>query len=184
MADSTTNPPVHKIASEFRLLGWASFWFQVVLAVVAAGMLLLGATSIGNGAGVGGSLLFAAAGLVGLGVGAYWAFRFARMGRKLGVVDKTVRPSRAETLALLRKGIITNLIGLVLIILGAEAFSGSLFFKATRMGLGFGGGLLNANSSDLIQLVDIFVVLANTHIIAAHFFGLASSLWLVNRVAR
>ncbi|NJM57609.1 MAG: DUF3611 family protein [Synechococcales cyanobacterium RU_4_20] len=183
MLDSTSPAPVHKIASEFRRLGWASFWFQTVLGVVATGMLLLGAAGLGNTAGAGGGLLFAVAGLIALGVGSYRAFRNARMGRQLGVADKAVRPSRAETLTLLRKSIMANMIGLVLIILGAEAFSGALFFKAAS--LGFGGlGLLSADPGKLIQLVDIFVVLANTHIIAAHFFGLATALWLVNRVAR
>ena len=183
MLDPKKHPPVYKIASEFRLLGWISFWFQVVLAIVAAGMLLLGAAGLRNTAGAGGSLFFALCGLIALGVGAYWAFGYPRMGRQLAVVDKTVRPSRAETLALLRKGILTNMIGLALIILGAEAFSGSLFFKAARQGLGV-GGLLGADPSELIQLVDIFVVLANTHIIAAHFTAIAISLWLLNRVAR
>jgi hypothetical protein len=146
-------------------------------------MLLLGAMgSIGKTAGAGASLLFAVSGLISLGVGAYRAFRNARMGRMLGVADATLRPSRVETLGLLRKSIVANLIGLALIIFGAEAFSGALFAKAASLGLG--SSFMNVDPGKLIQLTDIFVVLANTHIITAHFFGLATALWLVNRVVR
>ncbi|NJR68208.1 MAG: DUF3611 family protein [Synechococcales cyanobacterium CRU_2_2] len=136
MLDSTSPAPVHKIASEFRRLGWASFWFQTVLGVVATGMLLLGAAGLGNTAGAGGGLLFAVAGLIALGVGSYRAFRNARMGRQLGVADKAVRPSRAETLTLLRKSIMANMIGLVLIIWGRRHFLGRCFLRRRVWALG------------------------------------------------
>ena len=183
MPDSITSPPVHKIASEFRLLGWISFWVQVALALVSAGMLLLGFANLRNSPGAGGGLLFATLGLITLAVGAYRAYGYPRMGRQLAVADTAARPTRAETLKLLRRAILTNTVGLGLIIVGAESFAGILLFRAASQDVGM--GLIGATSSNqLIKMADIFVVLANTHIIAAHFAAIAVSLWLVNRVAR
>jgi Protein of unknown function (DUF3611) len=97
--------------------------------------------------------------------------------------DAIARPSRGQTLSTLRKGIMSNMAGLLLIIVGSEAAVGALFVKSLRQGMGILGAI-GANPSDFIQSIDIFVIQANTHIIAAHFTAMLASLWLLQRVAR
>lgn len=174
---------MQKLASEFRTVGWISFWTQVVLAVISGVMVLLGAASVGRNPGSGLGVFLAFGGLTALGLGAYWAFRYTRLSRQLMAADPIARPSRSQTMTTLRKGITSNLIGLLLIIIGSEAAVGSLFVKSLRQGMGIFGAI-GANPSDFIQSIDIFVVQANTHIIAAHFAALVASLWLLQRVAR
>jgi Protein of unknown function (DUF3611) len=38
------------------------------------------------------------------------------------------------------------------------------------------------NFNQFIQPLDIFVVLANTHAMLAHFLGLIAALWLLDRI--
>ncbi len=173
---------VPKLGAELLFWGRVSFWIQLVLAVISLFMLACGVILLGQSPGSGGALLFAIAGLIALGVGAYWALCYPRRGRQLMLSDKVARPSRAEIMQLLKRNILTNLLGLGLIIVGAESFAGVLFSKAIKLGVGF--NILNTKPGDLIQIVDIFVVLANTHIIAAHGLALAIALWFLNRVAR
>jgi hypothetical protein len=36
----------------------------------------------------------------------------------------------------------------------------------------------------IVQPLDIFLVLANTHLLTAHFIGVSATLWLLNRIDR
>jgi hypothetical protein len=181
--DKVDRLSMQKLAAEFRTVGWISFWTQVVLAIISGVMVLLGAASVGRNPGSGLGVFLAFGGLSALGIGAYWALRYAKLSRALMATDPIARPSRSQTMSLLRKGIMSNLVGLLLIIVGSEAAVGSLFIKSLRQGMGIFGAI-GANPADFIQSIDIFVVQANTHIIAAHFAALVASLWLVQRVAR
>ena len=177
------NFSVQKIAEQFRLLGWISFWAQIILGVIAGIMALVGTrVEQAGSAGLSG-IPFTFGGLVALFVSAYWAFRYTRLSKQLRANDTLARPSRAETIGLLRKGLMTTLVGLILISIGSEAVSGVLFTKSLNSSVGL-IGLANTDPSRYIQPVDVFVVLANTHIVTAHVLSLALSLWLLNRVIR
>ena len=179
-----------RVANAFRLTGWIGFWLQLVLAVVAALTLLFSvlfanpnrnpSTNASNpGTGVG--VLLAACGLVVLFVSVYWAFRYTRLANQLKAPSASARPKKAETLKALRMGLMVNLVGMLLSLLGAESIAGVLLARASQSqgALYAPGGI-----TSLIQPLDISVVLANTHIILAHFAGLATSLWLLNVVNR
>jgi hypothetical protein len=174
---------IDRIAGEFRLYGWASFWSQIVLAIIATVIVLVGAVNVGRSPGSGLGLFLSVAGLVALYGAAYWAFRYPKLGRQLKAPDDVARPSRKETQRVLKKGLLTNLAGLLLIILGAQSVSGALFVKSLQTGAAI-FGVVAADSSRFIQPLDLLIVLANTHIITAHFIGLSASLWLLNRISR
>lgn len=174
---------IQKVAEEFKLLGWISFWGQIILGVISGVMAIVG-TSVeqAGSAGLSG-IPFTFGGLIALFVSAYWCFRYTRLSRQLRASDSLARPSRAETINLLRRGLMTTLVGLGLIVIGSEAVAGVLFTKSLNSGIGL-MGFANTDPSRYIQPVDVFVVLANTHIVTGHVLSLALSLWLLNRVIR
>lgn len=186
--DSYTLPPaVRRIAGAFRIIGWISFWAQIVLAVVSGFVLLFAVSSLSvrtgaNNAGTGFGLFFAICGLVALFLGAYWAFRYTRLSRRLKSVDSSTRPKPKDAMQAIRMGLIINLAGMLLSLLGAEAIIGVLLAKSLSQPQ---VGIYNpGNIRDFIQSLDIFIVQANTHIIAAHFAAIVSSLLLLRSVNR
>ncbi|MEO0409089.1 MAG: DUF3611 family protein, partial [Cyanobacteria bacterium P01_A01_bin.135] len=119
---SELSPAVKRIAGAFRRYGWSSFYIQIVLAVVSMLVLAFSATLIsqstgGNeprdnpGAGIG--LTLAAIGLVMLYAGAYWAFRYTRLSRKLRS-PLGDRPRPSDAMRALRIGLIINMVGMLL----------------------------------------------------------------------
>jgi amino acid transporter len=182
-------PAVRRIASAFRLVGVITFWVQIVLAVVSTLVLLFatsslsirsGATNPGTGIG----LLFAILGLVVLYAGAYWAFRYTRLSKQLQTPDTKVRPKRGDAIQAIRIGLIINLLGMLLTLLGAQAIVGALLAKSLAQPQGatiYDPGRLNQL---MIQPLDIFIVQANTNTIFAHFVGVLGSLWLVRGMSR
>ncbi|AFY67367.1 DUF3611 family protein [Geitlerinema sp. PCC 7407] len=178
-------PTLKQIAFQFRIAGWISFWMQLVLGVVATLVLIFATASrsIGtqtNSAGTGAGILFALGGIAVLGAGVYWAFRYTRIARGLRSPDASARPSKASTTTILRLGLIINLVGMLITILGAQAIVGSILARS----LSQPQGLTVYDPSRFVQSVDLFVVQANTNTILAHFAGIVGSLWLFNRVNR
>jgi hypothetical protein len=182
---------LRQIATTMRLTGWISFWIQLILAVVSSlifvfALVLSGAAAQGssqvNNPGTGGGAFFAVCGLLTLYVSVYQSFRYTRLARRLKEPDPNLRPKKADTIRLLRFGLIVSFVGMSLSILGAEAITGTLLGKS----LAQPQALYNPNISlrDFIQPLDIFVILANTHTIAAHFAGIGGGLWLLNRLNR
>ena len=199
--DSYSLPPaLRRVATAFRLGGWFSFWTQIVLAVVSAVVLLFAAGSFGAASvtpvqtipggpitqvptsgfnpGTGAGLFLAVLGLLALFAGAYWAYRYTRISRKLR--DAVDRPKRADVLRVLYIGLGINLVGMLLTILGAQAIVGSLVAKSFSQGIGaFTGGFQRS-----INPLDIFLVQANTNTIMAHFVGLISTLGILRAADR
>jgi hypothetical protein len=194
-------PAVRRVATIFRLVGWASFWVQIVLAVISAVVLLFAAGSFGAAAttpqvvvpggvpvaptggvnpGTGAGLFLAVLGLLTLFGGAYWAFRYTRLSRKLSTPNSEDRLKRGEALQALRFGLIINLAGMLLTILGAQAIVGSLVAKSFAQGV----GIFTGNFQRFINPLDIFLVQANTNTIMAHFVGVVATLWILRSVNR
>ncbi|MGP1382172.1 MAG: DUF3611 family protein [Thainema sp.] len=178
-------PAVRRIAGAFRLFGWISFWIQLVLGVVAAGILLLltispapntGANSPGTGAG----LFLATGGILALFAGALWAFRYSRLARQLRFGDSNSRPKPKDVLQAIQIGLLISLLGMLLTLLGAEIIVGSLFVKSLSQ-LGAGIAL---DRTQYIQPLDIFIVQASTHTAVAHFAAIAIALYLLRLVNR
>jgi hypothetical protein len=188
--DTSSLPPaLQRVALTLRTIGNISFWLQTVLGVISALVLIFAtfSSSVGRQAnqasnqGTGFGIFFAICGLVTLGVGAYFAFRYTRISRELLLTNGAGRPSKADTLQIIRLGLIVNLVGMLLTILGAQAIVGSILAKSLSQPQ---GGFTAIDPSRFVQSVDLFVVQANTNTIAAHFVGIAASLWLFNRVNR
>ena len=178
--NSNTPQTVKKISAQLRRVGWASFWLQLVLAVVSTLIFLFAApfASGANNPGTGGSLIFALGGLVVLYGNTYWSFRYVMTSRKLKNPD--LRPKKAETIKLVQWGLMTSILGMALSVMGAESIAGTLLGKSLSSAASF--GMFSADAlSKIIQPLDIFIVLANTHTVTAHFIGIVSSLWLLNQ---
>lgn len=185
---SSLPPALRRIASAFRIVGWIGFWIQLVLAVISSLVLLFAISSLNvrsnaNNPGTGAGLFFAVCGLVALYLGAYWAFRYTRLARRLATSPPGARPKRGDAIQALRMGLGINLLGMLLTLLGAEAIVGSLLAKSLSQPQG--GAIYElGRTTQFIQSLDIFVVQANTNTIAAHFAGLVASLWLVRCISR
>lgn len=180
MSDSSQ---IRAIASIFRLTGWISFWTQIVLGVVSAGILLVAVFPRGgsNNPGRGLGIFLAVSGLITLGVSIYVAFRYTRIGRQLESSNPSNRPRKVETVQVVRLGLIVNLVGILLTLLGAQAINGTLIVKSLTLPQGT-GVITQIDPNRIIQPLDIFVVQANTNTVSAHFAGLVASIWLLNRV--
>ena len=185
---SSLPPAVQRVASALRNVGWVCFWAQSVLAVVAALILLFAIPfafpSAAPGArstnpGTGGGLFFAVLGLAVLAHSVYRAFRYTRWSRQLRS-PSALRPKKADTIQEVRFALLSNTVGMFLTILGAEAISGTLLAKSLAQPQALYNP--NINFNQFIQPLDIFVVLANTHAIFAHFIGIAAALWLLDRI--
>jgi hypothetical protein len=191
--DSPSVPSVlQRIAGAFRLAGWIGFWFQLVLGIVSTIIFLFAIpsaqprTTVGSPAGnpgTGGSIFFAVCGLLVLYFSVYQAFKYTRIALKLQDPNPNLRPKKADTIQVLRFGLIVSLVGMLLTVLGAEAITGTLLGKSLAQAQGvaiYDPQFINR----VIQPLDIFVVLANTHTVTAHFVGLITSIYLLNRINR
>ena len=174
---------IRRISFAFKWAGLIGFWTQLVLGVISTVMLLLAITNRTerNSAGTGFSLFCAACGLICLIVGIYFSFRYSKMAKSFETTNAT-RPKKSQTLQLIQIGLIVSLAGMFLTILGAEAIAGIVLSKI----LAFDPAKIfnNQTSSEFVNSLDLFIVQANTNIIAAHFAGLTSSLWLLSRLVK
>ncbi|HCA97425.1 MAG TPA: hypothetical protein DEP38_23305 [Cyanobacteria bacterium UBA9226] len=177
---------LERVALTLRTTGWIAFWLQLVLAVIS-GAILLVFTIFRNNAnsqsvqGIGFGIFFAICGLVTLGVGIYFAYRYTRIARDLLEGEPSTKPSKADTLQTIRLGLIVNLVGMLFPILGAQAVIGIIV--GTSLSQPTGAAVLS-NNNQYVQSLDLFVVQANVNTITAHFVGIAASIWLFNRVSR
>jgi hypothetical protein len=175
---------VRRIAAQLRRVGWLGFWLQLVLAVVSTLIFLFATPFASAGAsnpGTGGSLLLAVGGLLAVYVSTYWSFRYVSIGRKLKHPD--LRPKKADTIKLIQWGLLCSILGLGLSVMGAESIAGTLLGKSLSLAQPFAVYSPDALSK-IIQPLDIFIVLANTHTITAHFIGIVSSLWLLSKISK
>jgi hypothetical protein len=179
-----TPQTVRKIAAQLRRVGWMGFWLQLVLAVVSSLIFLFAIPFASTGArnpGTGGSLLFAVCGLLVLYASTYWSFRSVTIARKLKNPD--LRPKKAETIKHIQWGLMASTVGMGLSVMGAESIAGTLLGKSLSSASSFAMFSPDALSK-IIQPLDIFIVLANTHTITAHFIGIVGSLWLLTQLTK
>ncbi len=185
-------PALRRISGAFRLFGWISFWSQSVIAIVSTLILGFSSAIIGlqsptpqaarDNPGAGAGLVFAVLGLGGLYLGAYWAFRYTRLSRQLRAPEGRDRPKPGDVIKSLRVGLLVNLVGMLLTLLGGEALIGSLVAKALSQPQG--NAAFFESITQAIQPLDIWIVQANTNIALAHFIGICISLWLVQVMGR
>jgi hypothetical protein len=187
------------LGSQFRLVGWVGLWLKLVLAAISLIIVLFAAVASSSpqqiqripnpnfpgqmipvqapsGPGVAVGLPLIIVGVICLVLSVYWSFTYTRISRRFLVPTPQMQPTKAETLRRLRFSIITDLVGLLFMVLGSEAIGGILFGKAISQGV---GSFINLDPSRLVQPIDLLVILACFHTIAGLFVGLAGSLWLL-----
>ncbi|NES23615.1 MAG: DUF3611 family protein [Symploca sp. SIO3E6] len=187
--DNASVPPaLQRIASMLRLSGLLTFWLQLAFGVIALVLLAVFAVSQGGGdpnaqggsGGTGFGIFCALCGLVTLGIGIYVAFRYIRFSAQLRAANTAKRPSKAETLQLLKLGLITNLIGMFFTILGSGAIVGSLLTAALEEPQNRG----TFNARWFGNSIDLLGVQANIITVLAHYIGITAAIWLYSRVNR
>lgn len=172
---------VKRASYSLKVGGNFGLWVQLILGVVSSVTLLVASPNLGSqdtsqATGVG--VFFALGGIIALGVSIYFCFRYTRISRRLATADTGSRPSRAVILRQLRIGLIVNLVGLLLTILGAQAIVGIVLIKSlTQPQL-----VIGAKPQEFVNSIDLLIIQANVNIIAAHFAGILSSLWLTERL--
>jgi hypothetical protein len=194
MADTLNNGStpvaVKKIATSLQRLGRLGFLLQLSLAIVS-GILLLASfawtATHGTIRNTGGGLVLSTISLLALLAGVFWFFRYTQVAGKFR--DATTRPSKADTIKLLRTGVRISAIGLIFGILAAEALTLSLFLKSLTVLNPF--AMMSAtysNNSSIAQIVvqpiDVSIPLANAQTILAHLIALICSLWLIDNVGK
>ncbi|MCC5899685.1 MAG: DUF3611 family protein [Phormidium sp. BM_Day4_Bin.17] len=179
-------PSLERVIPAMQRFGQISFWFQLVLGVIA-GLIFFFAGFVGSNTGEpnrlspeeGPGLFFAIAGLVALAIGMYWALRYTQIAKRLAIPDPSLRPTRSQTLGSLQTGVVINLVGMLFSLVAAQIITGLLMVKVlSSEGVQFSPAAL----SRLVQPIDIFVVLANTNTLFAHFVALSCSLWLLRLI--
>ncbi|GAX35474.1 DUF3611 family protein [Nodularia sp. NIES-3585] len=173
---------IPKIAHQIRLTGWVLLWVQLALALVS-GLLLLFASTGRNFAnqpnpGLGIGVIWAIIGILLLLFSVFWDFRYTRIGRRLGNINPTLHPSKADTTRAIRMGILVSLIGILITILGAGISVSVLIAKAVSQP----PGVAITDPNKIIRALDVFIVVANINGIAAHFVGTVASIWLLEKV--
>jgi hypothetical protein len=180
------SPNVLRIILALRKWGWGSFWSQLVLAIVASIILIATipfanrvASSPGGNVpsspGIGMGIVFTVVGLCVVYFSAFWSFRYTQLAQKLR--GNGEKPSKVQTVQLLKMGAIVNLVGMPVTLIGANAIVGALTIKSLTPQTG------GFNQIISVQPIDMLVVQACILTILAHFVSLFSSLWLLNRVS-
>ena len=184
-------PAARRAIPAFYWGGWISFWTQLVLAVVAGLMFVLAipaamsrdGTKAGEATpGTGFGIVLAGIGLLVLILSIFWAFRYTRFSRLLKEGSGRELPKRSSAIQMLKRGLYINIFGAIATLLGAEAIAGLLFSRALQT-----QGMLPltvGQTNNLVNALDIFIVLANTHTIFAHFVGILMSLFLLNLITQ
>ncbi|MCS6814741.1 MAG: DUF3611 family protein [Cyanobacteria bacterium] len=193
MSKLDSNPPTAlQAATAFRFVGWFTFWFQVVLGVVAAITLPFATLFNRSGtpvpgttnapvAGIGLGGLFAGIGLLTLMGSIYVAFRYTRLAQQLRASDPAARPKKAETIQVLKLGLTVSLVGMLITLIAALAYIGGLTIKASRTAAPV---VTVGAPTQFINTLDILAVQAIAIILLALFAGIVAPLWLLNRITR
>jgi len=178
----TLAPSLQGIANTIRLTGWITFWIQLGLAVVSGLAVLFASTGRDfadqPNAGLGVGIFWAICGIIALLFSVYWNFRYTRLGKRLANPNPSLHPSKADTIAALRLGIIVGLVGILLTLFGTGSTLGVLVAKSISQP----PGVAITDPNKIIRALDVFVAVANINGITAHFVGTVASLWLLERV--
>ena len=181
---SPTSPKIKKISDNLKQLGRIGFWLQTVLGVISGVLLLIAGAAVLSGQdktpGIELGIFCAFCGVILVGLAVIFSFRYIQIARKIQSADPGKRPTKASTLKLIRYGLIVNLVGMLLSILGAEALSGIVLVKVLTLPQ----VTLGSDPNRFVNSVDLLIVQANTNTIAAHFAGIVASLVLLDRITK
>lgn len=172
------------VGQYFKRLGTLSFWGQLVCTVVSAVILSFSVVVSGTPAAEV-TFYLTAGGITAAFVSVFWAFGYIRLSEKLRktVHELSKAPSRAVVVNQLKNGVIINLLGMGLTLLGMEATVGALVAKSLTSTVGPTFQGISAGYSAVLAL-DVFLVQASANTLVSHFLGLVSSLELLRVVSK
>jgi Protein of unknown function (DUF3611) len=199
MTESSNNgsTPVaaKKIAANLRFAGRFGLLGQLIPAVVCGIAILIAvgwtaasknSAGIGTDRNTGGGLVFTILSLILAFGSVFWFLRYSISARKF--VDANTRPRKADTIKLIQGGVLINIAGLLLGVLGSQGLIWSLFGKSLAQINPFALTQVMNSSSTManitVQPMEMLEVLANTQSIFAHVIGIIFSLWLLNGIAK
>ncbi|MEM9265028.1 MAG: DUF3611 family protein [Cyanobacteria bacterium P01_F01_bin.13] len=177
-------PAVRRIANNFRLVGWLSFWVQTVSGVIATLLFvtsLLGLQSVSNRGGgaenaaAGGGFLLAALGLAAVYVGAFWAFQYTRFSRRLKSTNPDLRPKPKNAAKMITTGLTISVLGMFFGLLGSGGVVGALMLKVISQPQ---SNIALTDPTLAVEPLDVFLVQATVNTLISHFAGIVGSLWL------
>ncbi len=176
---------VQRASNDIKWAGRVGFWVQLVLGVISTVTVLFASptlleSNVTSSQGSGFGIFCAVCGLITLGIGIYFSVRYLGIAKKLKNTNPGLRPNKSDTIKVIRMGLLVNLIGMALTIIGAEAIVGIVLAKSlARPQLALG-----SDPKEFVNSIDLLIVQANTNTIAAHFAGIVSSLLLLNRITK
>ncbi|MBE9222837.1 DUF3611 family protein [Cyanobacterium stanieri LEGE 03274] len=176
-------PVVQKVSSNLKRWGFWGFWSQLVLGIISTVTLLFATPALFETnerlQGVQFGIFCAFVGIILLVAALVIAYRYGKIGRRVENRDPAMRPKKSDTLNLIRIGLVLNLVGMLFAILGAEALVGLTLAKLLTLS----PQLIGPNTDQYVNSLDMLIIQANTNTIAAHFSGIATSLFLLNRIS-
>ena len=182
-APASKSARMRRVSTALKWAGFAGFWIQIVLGVVSAVTLALAIVNENerSSPGVGFSLFCAVCGLICLIVGICISFRYGKMAPKFNRPN-TVPPKKSTTIKIVQIAIITSLVGALITILGAETIAGIVLSKTLSLDP---GKIFNSQTNtEFVNSLDVFIIQACINIVAGHFVGIVSSLWIYSQIDR
>ncbi|VEP11511.1 conserved membrane hypothetical protein [Hyella patelloides LEGE 07179] len=182
---SPLSPKVKQISTNLIIFGNAGFWLQLVLGIVSLMLLFFASPLLRSTSNQDGSkslaIFCAALGVLTLAISIFFFFRrYISIGNNLKKGNSKDRPNKKYTIRLMKLGLASNLLGMFISLIGAEAFAGILYGKAAQIP----AGAAVYNTNQLIEPVEIMALLANVHTIFSHFAGIVIGLWLIDRISK
>lgn len=165
-------------------ISWLSWWTQMILSTVSSVTLVFTKSVAASSSSKTSGLYLAGSGIVLSFLSIFWTWGAgARLSKRLRRRSSITRTNAASMIRkTLTIGVVLNLLGMFITIIGAEQIVGVLAAKVlTSSAQGFS---LSTVSTQLLQPIDILVVQANTNTLLSHFCSLFLLLSLVKWVDR
>lgn len=170
--------------------GWISFWFQLILTIVSA-VVILFSMAFTSQQSPQTSIYLTLFGVVTGFLSTFWSFGYVRLSRKLRQFldsdgsDNAPRIRRTDVINMLEKGAIINVLGAGASLIGLQATIGLLVAKTltTAAVNPFLASSANPNSWSPVLAFDVFGIQATTNCLLSHFASLIITLFLMRRIA-
>lgn len=173
-----------KLAGNYRMWGWLSFWVQLLLAILTGLLLSIAISGSPSGLGTlsfGDSKFWAGNGYILLCFAIIFSFYYAKTAVKVPVKpDFYLNSKRKIVFWILGVGMLTGLLGLLVSFAGIMTSILLLITKTVSQP----PGIAITNPTTIIRALDVFILLVNFILLIAHFVGTAVSFWLSHRVTR
>jgi hypothetical protein len=175
--------PIRKIASTFRFYGWIGFGVQLAMAFLAAIALLFAISGRAFGSDPYSateiSIFWAIGAIFLLVIGVLFDIRYIRIAKGIRhELGSHLHPHKDGVIRFLRWGVLCGFLGILCSLFGAGASVGVLVAKTVSQP----PGIAITNPDKIVRAMDVFVVLSNITLIAAHLVGTAIAFWLLDRV--